>query len=301
MEYARRRKRKRRKSSGAGKALGALIMVGLIIYLFTASAAGKWLAEEVMAPAFSALAELPVFSSDGLDMLEQENNAAEDSLAVSLSSGITSVNENVQLPAITCFALQMGAFSSEQNAAALSAELKGRGAGGYVCHDDGIYRVLASGYGTESEARAVKERLVGEGSDCTVYDISAPSVTFSITAGKDDINSIKQSFNALSQAQTALCAACIEFDEKSMSPSEGAAMVNTIHSDLSSACGSLNKYAGSSAAMASLAECCSSCLASLNTLAVGDYSSSADFSSAMKYTLLEFSDTYSSMLQSISQ
>ena len=41
MEYARRRKRRRRKSSGAGRALGALVMVGLIIYLFTASAAGN--------------------------------------------------------------------------------------------------------------------------------------------------------------------------------------------------------------------------------------------------------------------
>ena len=96
MEYARRRKRKRRNSSGAGRALGALVMVGLIIYLFTASAAGKWLAEEVMAPAFSALSELPVFNADGLDKLEQESTANEESLEVSLNGGISSVSENVE-------------------------------------------------------------------------------------------------------------------------------------------------------------------------------------------------------------
>lgn len=301
MEYARRRKRRRRNSSGAGKALGALIMTGLVIYLFTASAAGKWLAEKVMAPAFSALSELPLFSSDGLDGLEQENAAEQDSLAVSLSGGMTSVNENVELPAISCFALQMGAFSSMENASVLSDSLKARGAGGYVYDDDGMYRVLAAGYGTETEARAVKERLISEGNDCTVYDISAPGVTFCITAGKGEIDNIKKGFYALHDAQTALCAACIEFDENSMSPSEGAALVKDIMTDFSSSCGSLYQYADSSPALSSLAECCDKCTASLSALTDDSYTSSADFSAAMKHALLELSDAYASMLHSIGE
>ncbi len=301
MEYARRRKRKRKNSPGPGRALGALIMVGLIIYLFTASAAGKWLAEEVMAPAFGALSELPVFNSDSMDRLEQESSASEESLEVSLSGGISSVSENVELPAISCFALQMGAFSSEENASSLSASLKERGAGGYVYDDGSMYRVLASGYNSEAEARSVKERLISEGSDCTVYDISAPAVTFSITAGKDDIQSIKDAFCALYDAQTALCAACIEFDENSMSPSEGAALVKDIQAELSSSCESLYKYAESSSAMSVLADCCDSCIASLTSLADGNYAASPEFSSAMKHSLLEISDSYASMLKSIGQ
>lgn len=301
MEYARRRKRRRRKSSSAGRALGALVMVGLIIYLFTASAAGKWLAEEVMAPAFSALSELPVFNSDGLDKLEQESSTNEESLEVSLNGGISSVSENVELPAISCFALQMGVFSSEENASALSESLKERGAGGYVYDDEGMYRVLAAGYNTETEARTVKERLISEGSDCAVYDISAPAVTFSITAGKNEIQSIKESFYALYDAQTALCAACIEFDEKSVSPSEGAALVSDIQSKLASSCEELYKYADASPALAALAECCDKCTASLGALAEGSYSGSTEFSSAMKHSMLEISDAYASMLRSIGQ
>ena len=299
MEYARRRKRRRRNSSGAGKALGALVMVGLIIYLFTASAAGKWLAEEVMAPAFSALSELPVFNTDGLDRLEQESSANEESLEVSLNGGISSVNEKVELPAISCFALQMGVFSSEENASALSASLKERGAGGYVYDDQGMYRVLASGYGTETEARTVKERLISEGSDCAVYDISAPAVTFSITAGKDEIQNIKQSFYALNDAQTALCAACIEFDEKSMSPSEGAALVKEIQAKLSSACQELYKYQDASPALSALVQCCDKCTASLSALTETGYTDTTEFSSAMKHSMLEISDAYASMLRSI--
>ena len=190
MEYARRRKRRRRNSSDAGRALGALVMVGLIIYLFTASAAGKWLAEEVMAPAFSALSELPVFNSDSLDKLEQESTANEESLEVSLNGGISSVSENVELPAISCFALQMGVFSSEENASALSDSLKERGAGGYVYDDEGMYRVLASGYGTETEARTVKDRLISEGSDCAVYGIGNSLFPFRVNNDPEVVLSV---------------------------------------------------------------------------------------------------------------
>ena len=62
MEFAKRRKR-RRKDSGMGKFMVSLMVVGTAVYIITASAAGTWLAEKVMAPAFTALSELPFFSS----------------------------------------------------------------------------------------------------------------------------------------------------------------------------------------------------------------------------------------------
>ncbi len=299
MEYARRRKRRRKGSSGTGRAIGAMIMIGAIIYLFTASAAGKWLAEEVMAPAFSALAELPLFSSGSLDKLEQENSGSEASLAVSLNGGIASAKENVELPAISCFALQMGVFSSSENAASLSASIQERGGGGYVYSDGDMYRVLASGYSSEAEAREVKKQLTDQGADCAVYDLSAPGVAFSITAGKDDILSIKDSFRALYDAQAALCAACIQFDEESMSPAEGTSLVREIGSRLTASCDTLYKYADFSPALAALADCCKSCSAALSALSEGTYGSSVAFSAAMKHTLLDISADYSSMLQSI--
>lgn len=299
MEYAKRRKRRRRNSSGAGRAIGALIMIGAIIYLFTASAAGKWLAEEVMAPAFSALAELPVFNSSSLDELEQESSGSANPLSVSLNSGLTSVNENIELPAMSCFALQMGAFSSDENAASLSGSLQKQGGGGYVYNDNGMYRVLASGYSTEAEAKDVKTQLKNAGTDCTVYDLSAPAVTFSITAGKDDMQNIRDGFHALYEAQAALCSACIQFDEDSMSPSEGAALVDSIRAQLTSDCDVLYKYADSAPVVASIVECCNSCISVLSNLSAEKQASSVDFSAAMKHALLDISASYSSMLQNI--
>lgn len=71
MEYRRKRRASsRRKASGraaarrssstssdAGRAIVSLLMVGAIVYLVSASAAGTWIAENVMAPMISAFQE----------------------------------------------------------------------------------------------------------------------------------------------------------------------------------------------------------------------------------------------------
>ena len=89
MEFARRRRRRRRNGI---RTMTVLLMLGLAVYLITASAAGKWLSEKVMAPAFSALSELPLFTGGGLDSLENEaSEPSGDALSVSLSSGGSSL------------------------------------------------------------------------------------------------------------------------------------------------------------------------------------------------------------------
>ena len=157
MEFARRRRRRRRNGI---RTMTVLLMLGLAVYLITASAAGKWLSEKVMAPAFSALSELPLFTGGGLDSLENEaSEPSGDALSVSLSSDSSSFTSTLDVPSISCFALQMGVFSSKDNADKLSEEMRSKGAGGYVYSDGSVYRVLASCYQSESEARTVKERL----------------------------------------------------------------------------------------------------------------------------------------------
>ncbi|NCB31788.1 MAG: SPOR domain-containing protein, partial [Clostridia bacterium] len=171
MEYGRRRRRKAYRtsksrmgsdaSSGAGRAMIVLLMIAAIVYLVSASAAGTWLAEHVMAPAFEALAsytgkEAPI-----------EDTPVEDVQQVSLSTDGSSVSANIALPALDCYALQMGVFSSQDNAEKQAQALQGQGAGGYVLQDGDRYRVLAAGYAQEAEAKEVKDRLVNEGMDCT--------------------------------------------------------------------------------------------------------------------------------------
>lgn len=200
MEFARRRRRRRRNGI---RTMTVLLMLGLAVYLITASAAGKWLSEKVMAPAFSALSELPLFTGGGLDSLENEaSEPSGDALSVSLSSDSSSFTSTLDVPSISCFALQMGVFSSKDNADKLSEEMHSKGAGGYVYSDGSVYRVLASCYQSESEARTVKERLISEGTDCAIYAMATPTVTFSITADQQQTAQLKEGFTALYQHRT---------------------------------------------------------------------------------------------------
>ena len=56
MEF-RRKRRKRRyaapEGTGAGKAIVALIVIAAVVYLVSASAAGTWVAQNVVAPVFT--------------------------------------------------------------------------------------------------------------------------------------------------------------------------------------------------------------------------------------------------------
>lgn len=297
MEFARRRRRRRRNGI---RTMTVLLMLGLAVYLITASAAGKWLSEKVMAPAFSALSELPLFTGGGLDSLENEaSEPSGDALSVSLSSDSSSFTSTLDVPSISCFALQMGVFSSKDNADKLSEEMRSKGAGGYVYSDGSVYRVLASCYHSESEARTVKERLISEGTDCAIYAMATPTVTFSITADQQQTEHLKEGFTALYQAQNALCEACIDFDSKSMTVSEGAALVKSIQDELSASCSPLFAYRDTSPAIDSLVQCCDKCLNSLSLLAGNGDASTAAFSSEMKYALLELSSSYSDMLKSM--
>lgn len=300
MEFARRRKRRQRRGSGAGKIMAGLAAVGLAVYLITASAAGKWLAEEVMAPAFSALSELPIFSSDAMEQLEEETAPEQDVLSVSLNSGGNSVSAEVALPALEVYALQMGAFSSAENAGAMAGSIQARGAGGYICQDGEMYRVLAAGYGSQSDAKAVKDRLVEEGADCTLYTISAPAVTFSITASEEQLQEIKGGFSALVEAQSALMAACLDFDSKGMAVQEGQQLIRNIGESLSAACQPLDKYSAASPAISAITGCRDKFTSSLTALGSGSFASPSELSAQMKYALLELSDAYSAMLSSIS-
>lgn len=295
MEFAKRRKR-RRKDSGMGKFMVSLMVVGTAVYIITASAAGTWLAEKVMAPAFTALSELPFFSSSLDELAEEQQSEQNDSLSVSISSNRTAVETQVDLPAISCFALQMGAFSSEENANALAQNIQERGGGGYVYNDGSIYRVLATGYSSEAEAKTVKDRLISEGSDCTVYAISSPAVTFNITAEEAESQSISQGFSALCSAQAALAKACIDYDN-GMTQEEGAKAVSDIAQELSAASSPLAQFRESSAAISEVYDCCEKCISVLSAAAIP----SDELSSNMKYSLLQISHEYAQLLSSIAE
>lgn len=178
MEYRRKRRASsRRKASGraaarrsgstssdAGRAIVSLLMVGAIVYLVSASAAGTWIAENVMAPMISAFSGKTNGDSDGSQSVSGTPTPDGSlSTAVDLSAGASSgatVSAQVSLPALDCFMLQMGVYTSKSNAEAQAEALQAQGAGGYILEDASTgeirYRVMASGYDSAESAKALR-------------------------------------------------------------------------------------------------------------------------------------------------
>lgn len=278
-------------SAGAGRAIVALLMVAAIVYLISASAAGTWLAEHVMAPAFDALAARTKDKQEDIQDPPQE-----DVQQVSLSTAESSVSANIALPALDCYALQMGVFSSSENAAKQAEALQGQGAGGYVLQDGDRYRVLAAGYAQEAEAKEVKNRLVDEGMDCTVYQLSAPGATFRVSAEESQLAEVETGFSALYEAQATLTEAAIAFDRDAQSVTDGQMAAQGIQTQLEQRMAGLAAYADSAPAIASLIACRDQFCAALSGLVQSAAPNHAAFSAQIKHAQLSVTKAYADMV-----
>lgn len=308
MEFGRRRRRRSFRtgggrqtraggaggSAGAGRAVIALLMIAAIVYLVSASAAGTWLAERVMAPAFEALSAYVGKKAPA------EAEPAEDGVQqVSLSTDKNSTSANIALPALDCYALQMGVFSSEENAKKHAEAIKAQGAGGFVMADGERYRVLAAGYAGQAEAKEVKERLVNEGMDCTVHQISAPGATFKVSAQQSQIDEVESGFSALRNAQAALTETAIAFDRDSQSVADGQSAVRGVQAALTEGMAGLAAYADSAPAIARLVACRDRFTSELTSLAQSTAASQTAFSSELKYTQLSLTKAYADMVNDL--
>jgi hypothetical protein len=313
MEYARRRNRRRRHRSGgsegggAGRAVIALLMVGAIVYLISASSAGEWIAQKVIAPvieAFSGEKEAEGTDNTNTDNTNIDNPDTEapvNTSEVSLSTEKNAVSAEVTLPAVTSYMLQMGSFSTEENAMAQATLLKTMGGGGYVLPDDGRFRVLAAGYTTKESAEEVRDRLKNDGVDCMVYPFTTASASFRVTAADDRLDSVKSSFQALADAQGALSTTSMRYDATTGDVDEGKAACAEIASKLKTGMEVLSSYADSdSEVLKKLLACYDTYESQLNALADSNADSLVAFSAQIKYTQLYLTHEYFKLMEAFS-
>ena len=291
----------------AGRAIVSLLMVGGIVYLVSASAAGTWIAENVMAPMISAFSGNNDADNDGTqDATNTQTPDGSLSTSVDLSAGASSqsvTSAQVSLPALDCFMLQMGVYSSKSNAEAQAETLQAQGAGGYILEDASTgetrYRVMASGYEDAESAKSVKNRLVDEGIDCTVYELSTAAATFRVTASEESIPQIEAGFAALEKAQRALSTAAIDFDKNSMGVEEGQSLTLEILSTLESDMGGLLSFDGTDGTLSQLLDAYRDAKAALQSLSGGSYDSTVGFSAQLKHTLLYVTHRYALLMDAL--
>lgn len=316
MEYRRKRRSSSRKrasgrtsagrggstSSEAGRAILALLLVGAVVYLISASAAGTWIAENVMAPMISAFSSKKSVTGDDSQSVGTQTPDGSLSTSVDLSQGASTKNTisaQVSLPGLSCYMLQMGVYSSKTNADAQAKLLQAQGAGGYILEDASTgelrYRVMASAYGDAESAKSVKTRLVDEGIDCTVYELATAGATFRVTAPEDRIPTVEAGFAALQKAQAALSLAAIEFDKNSLTVEEGKALALSIQNTLEADMSGLLAYEESAGTLSQLLSTYRDAKTALQNLSGGSYESIVGFSAQLKHTLLYVTHRYASL------
>ncbi len=288
MEYRRRRRRRgtRNGGSGAGGVVLAIVLVAGMIYFVTASSAGTWIAQNVVAPLFGTATHSPDPSA-----------TPDDNPAINSGDLVT---REIDLPSISCYMLQMGAFESKENAEKLANDIKDQGAAGYVYQDSERFRVLASGYGSESDAKSVRDRLKDEGHDCTVFNLAASGASFRVTATEAQLNNVESGFKALLDTCNEIMEASISFDENKSQVSEGKAAVGEILTKLKNAVEPLKSVTSSDEVLLRVIECYDRYSSLLSALSNEQTESFVDFSSKMKYTQLQLTHEYVKLMEALS-
>lgn len=296
MEY-RHRRRRRRYESGAGRVIIALLVVAAAIYVVSASALGTWLAQNVMAPVFTAV--------ETALMGKPEEEAPNDgNTQVVVNDGTTStadmVSEQIELPGVTCYMLQMGVYSQQNNALTLAGTLQGRGAGGYIIEDGERYRVIASVYADEASLNTVREQLKEEGMDSAVFPFVISGASFNVTAPEDQIEDMKAAFAGLKEAQVVLSELAINFDKESMTPDEGRTQIAQILADVETARTDIANLDSDNELLKKIDDCYVSCIDALTTLKDDSIKTFVDFSSKIKYNQIRITYEYGKLVEEVS-
>lgn len=279
LNRSRRRHQTQSRPNSAPKTILILLLTGGIIYMFSASFLGTYLAENFVAPIFEAFKKDPSDSDDG-------------SLAVSLSTDKNAVVSDVTLPGTTLYALQMGIYASPDNAQKQSAELKSKGAAGYILSDDDKFRVLSAGYNSQDDAKSVKDRLTEGGTDCAVFTLSCDSHAFKISTDKSSTDSLATAFSSFKTALDSLSDAILNFDKDTKSISECqkecTAILETFKGDMEI----ITNNSDIPTALEGMLSCYDIYCTQLSALSSSEHSEKSTFSSAMKYAQLCLADEY---------
>ena len=293
MEY-RHRRRRRKYGNGAGRVVVALLVVAAAIYVVSASALGTWLAQNVMAPVFTAVETALMGKSGDGDPSGGDAKATPGKSPVGASN---MASGQIELPGVTSYMLQMGVYSQRDNALSLASTMQGRGAGGYIIEDGGKYRVIASAYADEASLGAVREQLKEEGLDTAVYEFVVPGASFDVTAPQDSLADMEAAFAGLKEAQAAISELAIQFDKESMTPDQGRAEAARILVDAEAARVDRTSLDPDNELLKMIDDGYASCIEALTALKDDTAKTFVDFSSKIKYNQIRITYEYGKLVK----
>ncbi|MGI6161532.1 MAG: SPOR domain-containing protein [Christensenellales bacterium] len=200
-----RRSRYKPKKSSKLNYLAVIVVIGLVAYILSAGAVGNWVSTNIIQPLLSAETPTGAVTSDPTSPPQSQDQDATPAPET----------RELKVEAVSGYAIQVGAFSSDENAGVAADEIKNRGGAGYIIKD-GLVRVLAAAYNTEAEAKTVKERLLEEaGIETSIYGLQVPALNLKITSGDKAYEAINNCFKEYKTVSGELGEIAYQYDKDS--------------------------------------------------------------------------------------
>ncbi|MFR5855796.1 MAG: SPOR domain-containing protein [Lachnospiraceae bacterium] len=151
-------------------------------------------------------------------------------LAIPLDAAFDETRETqeITLNGSVWYALQLGAFETEEAAHQLAEQFQRRGAAGYVWQDE-RYRVLAAVYPEKEDAQAVRQQLREQHDvDSYLYEISIPALSLRMTGMKGQIEILEAAFLHADELIRQMERISETLDRQEITPAEAVTELNTL-------------------------------------------------------------------------
>ena len=126
------------------------------------------------------------------------------------------------------YALQLGAFETEEAAGQLAEQFQRRGAAGYLWPEE-RFRVLAAVYPEKEDAQAVRQQLRDQHDvDSYLFEISIPSVSLRMTGMRGQIDILEATFLHAEELIRQMERISETLDRQEITPAEAAEELNTL-------------------------------------------------------------------------
>lgn len=269
----------------------AAVILGIAAYFIGAGAAGGWLAKNVIEPVFghgSSNAATPEATLSPTVTAAQSAGQSE--------SATGHVEENITAGEITLYTLQVGAFSDEAHAQSSADTISAAGGAGYIAYDGELYRVLAAGFLSESDAKSVQSTLESQSVSSTVFQLKSGTLEFKIGATPSQVEAIKACFAAIPEAVEKLQQIVFDADRGENVDERIKALaadMTTVYNNLKAA------ISPDESAIQSLTAYMSEFCEKMNNIPVSTEVSAVEFSAQLKYNLIGIVVDYSAFLKEL--
>lgn len=126
------------------------------------------------------------------------------------------------------YALQLGAFETEEAAGQLAEQFQRRGAAGYLWPEE-RFRVLAAVYPEKEDAQAVRQQLRDQHDvDSYLFEISIPSVSLRMTGMRGQIDILEAAFLHAEELIRQMERISETLDRQEITPAEAAEELSTL-------------------------------------------------------------------------